>query len=187
MSEPQTITPFEIKPEIKAEIDQWVAKYPPEQKRSAVVSALLLVQEQNHGWLSEAAMQAVADYLELPAIMVYEVATFYDMYELKPIGKHKIGICTNVSCLLRGVEDVVDTLKTELGVGLGETTPDGLITLRETECLGACCHAPVCQVDDKTYHENLTPESMRQLIRDLKQKAHAAQQQSAQQESDDAV
>lgn len=158
---------FVISEKNKKEIDHWVSKYPPDQKRSAVVSALLCVQEQNAGWLSEEAMNAVAEYLELPPIMVYEVATFYDMYELKPIGRHKISICTNLSCQLRGSDEVVAHFKKRLGCGLGETSVDGQFSLREAECLAACEGAPMCQVDDQRYHLNLSPESIDALLAKL--------------------
>ena len=136
--------------EVTQEIDAWLKKFPHDQKRSAVVAALLKAQEVNGGWLSEDVMNAVALYLDWPAIAVYEVATFYDMFELKPIGQHKIGFCTNVSCALRGSGAVVAAAEQHLGIRLGETTEDGCFTVRETECLGACAHAPVCQVSDKS-------------------------------------
>lgn len=157
-------TTFIISETVLAEIDKWVQKYPPERKRSAVVPALLLVQEQNRGWLSVPVMDAVANYLDLAPIEVYEVATFYDMYELKPIGIHKINICTNLTCMLRGAEDLIATASKRLGIGLGETTENGLFTLRESECLAACQGAPMCQVDDKVYYENLTPALFEALI-----------------------
>ena len=157
-------SPFLIEESVKKEIDRWLTKYPPEQKRSAVVAALLSVQAQNGGWVSEAAMDAVADYLALPRIEVYEVATFYDMFELQPMGRHKISVCTNLPCMLRGSDDIVACLKKRLSIGLGETTQDGKFTLREAECLAACGGAPMCQIDDKEYHENLTPEKMLALI-----------------------
>jgi len=115
-----TVSLFVIDESIKKKIDHWLTKYPPEQKRSAVVPALLFVQEQNDNWLSESAMDAVAEYLGLSRIEVYEVASFYDMFELQPIGKHKIGICTNLSCMLRGSDEIVACLKERLGIGLGE-------------------------------------------------------------------
>ena len=153
--------------ESKTKIDQWIAKYPAEQKRSAVTAALLIAQEQNGGWLSEPLMNAVASYLELARIDVYEVATFYDMFELEPVGQHKIAVCTNVACMLRGSQELVDALKKRLGVNLGETTSDGRFYLREVECMGACVGAPMCQIDDKTYHENLTPDSLIALVDQL--------------------
>ncbi|MCH9770603.1 MAG: NADH-quinone oxidoreductase subunit NuoE [Gammaproteobacteria bacterium] len=166
-----TKTQFEISTENKAQIDRWLKKYPPEQKRSAVVEALLMVQEQNNGWLSEAAMQAVADYLCMPPIEVYEVATFYDMYELAPTGRHKIAVCTNVSCMLRGSDKIIHCIEKRLNIKMGETTQDGKFTLREVECLAACAGAPMCQIDNKAYHEHLTPEKMLELIDEIDQGA----------------
>ena len=162
-----TVSLFVINDDMKKKIDHWLTKYPPEQKRSAVVAALLYVQEQNGGWLSETAMDAVADYLDLPRIEVYESATFYDMFELKPIGKHKINICANLPCMLRGSDEIVNCLKERLGIGPGETTRDGRFTLRWSECLAACGGAPMCQIDDKEYHENLTPEKILALVDQL--------------------
>ena len=164
--------PFVISDSVKAEIDRWLEKYPPDQKRSAVVAAALLVQEQNNGWISEAAMKAVADYLEIPPVVVYEAVSFYDMYNTQPIGKNKIGVCTNVACLLRGSDKIVDCLKKRLGVGLGETTADGLFTLREMECMAACGGAPMCQVNDKEYHEKLTPEKVLAIVDQLEQESN---------------
>ena len=152
---------------VKKEIDHWVSKYPAEQKRSAIVAALMLVQEQNAGWLSEDAMNAVADYLKVPAIYVYELATFYDLFELKPVGKHKISVCTNIACQLMGAEEVLAHFKKRLGIEPGETTADGKITLRSVECLADCDHAPMCQVDDKKCHRRLTSESIDKLLEDL--------------------
>lgn len=160
---------FVISENNKKKIDHCLTKYPLGKKRSALVSALLFVQEQNGGWLSDAAMDAVADYLELPRIFVYEVATFYDLYELKPVGKHKIAICRNLSCTLRGADDIVAALQARLGIQMGETTPDGQFTLREVECLAACGGAPTCQINDREYHEDLTPEKMMCLIDQLVQ------------------
>jgi NADH-quinone oxidoreductase subunit E len=158
---------FVISDPVKQEIDRWCLKYPKEHKRSVVVPALLFVQKQNNGWLSDAAMEALATYLDLPPIMVYEVATFYDMYNLTPIGKHKISVCVNVSCFLSGSDAIVDCLKKRLGVGLNETTKDGLFTLRGVECMAACGGAPMCQIDDEAYHEHLTPEKMLALVDQL--------------------
>ena len=112
-------------------------------------------------------MNAVADYLKIPHIEAYEVATFYDMYNLKPIGKHKICVCTNISCMLRGSDKIIDYLKNRLKIDVNETTADGKFTLREVECLAACCGAPMCQIDDKKYHENLTPEKMGEILDEL--------------------
>lgn len=165
-------TTFELSNETKKAIDHWLTKYPKEQKRSALIPSLLIVQEQNQGWLSDAAMDAMAKYLDLAKIEVYEVATFYDMYELKPVGKHKINICTNISCMLRGADKIVDCAKEKLGINFGETTADGLFTLRESECLAACGGAPMCQIDDKKYHEHLTPEKFTSLIDKIAEDKH---------------
>lgn len=162
---------YHIPETIKAEIDHWVAKYPAEQKRSAIVAALMIVQKANGGYLTEANMNAIADYLEQPAIIVYELATFYDMLELKPIGKHKISVCTNLSCQLGGCSKIVARLKERLGIDLGETTADGQFTLREVECLAACSKAPVCQIDNEQYVENLTPEKVDEMIDALQKDA----------------
>lgn len=158
---------FVLSDSVKREIDHWLEKYLPDQKRSAVIPSLLFVQKQNNGWLSEAAMNALADYLNLPRMAVYEVATFYDLYNLKPIGTHKISICTNVACLLMGSDEIVSCLKKRLGIGLGETTADRKFTLREVECMAACGGAPMCQVNDQAYHERLTPEKMLAIIEGL--------------------
>ena len=137
-------------------IDHWISKYPSDQKQSAVMSALMTVQEQQ-GYLSPESMDAVAEYLNMPAIAVYEVASFYSMYALKPKGRHSVDVCTNVSCLLRDSASVVNHLEKKLGIKLGETTGDGRFTLKAVECLGACVNAPMMQID-KDYHELLTPE-----------------------------
>lgn len=150
----------------RVEIDRWIAKYPPEQKRSAVMAALRIVQDQNGGHLTTELMDAVAAYLEMPPVAVYEVATFYSMYELEPVGKHKICVCTNISCMLRGSDEVVAHLKERLGIGLGETTPDGRFTLKEVECLGACVEAPMFQIG-QTYYGNLTPEKIDEILEGL--------------------
>ncbi|AJC50272.1 NADH-quinone oxidoreductase subunit NuoE family protein [Coxiella endosymbiont of Amblyomma americanum] len=153
---------------INNEIDCWIAKYPSDQKRSAIVPVLLFLQKQNGGWLSEVLMNAASDYLQLPKIWIYEVVTFYDMFNLKPIGKHKIGICQNLSCFLRGSDIIASCIKKRLSIDFDETTPDGLFTLKSVECLAACGGAPVCQVNDREYHENLTPEKILLIIETLK-------------------
>ena len=139
-------------------IDEWIAKYPVDEKQSAVMEALMVVQSEN-GYLTSEAMDAVAEYLSMPAISVYEVATFYSMYELKPVGRHSVNVCTNISCLLRDSAAVVEHLEKKLDIKMGETTEDGRFTLRAVECLGACVNAPMMQVD-KDYHESLTPEKI---------------------------
>lgn len=148
---------------IRNEIDKWTAKYPPEQRQSAILPALLLVQDHNNGWLSRELIEAVADYLHMPAVAAYEVATFYSMYELGPVGRYKICVCTNVSCLLAGCENIVKHLEKKLGVGFNETTADGRFTLKEVECLGACANAPVFQLGHR-YYENLTPEKVDEIL-----------------------
>lgn len=157
-----------ISDSIKKEIDQWLKKFPTEQKQSGVLYALRLVQEQNGGWLTEALMDAVAEYLELPKIAVYEVATFYEMYDLKPVGKHKIAVCNNISCVLRGSQEIIDHLQKRFAVPMGEPTKDGLFTLKEAECLAACVRAPAMLVDDKHYHDNLTIEKVDEILEELK-------------------
>jgi NADH-quinone oxidoreductase subunit E len=152
--------------ESRSEIDAWIAKYPPEQKQSAVMGALRIVQEENGGYLTTELMDAVAEYLEMAPIAVYEVATFYSMYELKPVGKHKICVCTNVSCMLCGSDDIVAHLKQKLNIGFGETTADNKFTLKEVECLGACGGAPMMQIGNK-YYENLTSEKIDEILAKL--------------------
>jgi len=152
--------------ESRTAIDRWIAKYPPDQKQSAVMAALTIVQDANGGWLTTELMDAVADYLKMPAIAVYEVATFYSMYELKPVGRHKICVCTNVSCMLCGSDEMVKHLKNKLGIGFGETTPDNKFTLKEVECLGACVGAPMMQIG-REYHENLTPTKIDEILETL--------------------
>ena len=149
------------------EINVWIGKYPADRKKSAVMGALMVAQNNNNNYLSEELMNAVADYLEIPHIAAYEVASFYTMYNLKPVGKHVINICTNISCMLRGSEDIVKHCEKTLGIKLGETTADNLISLKEVECAGACAGAPMCEVDH-VYHENLTPEYMDEMINRFK-------------------
>ena len=143
-----------------------VAKYPPECKSSAVMAALRIAQEE-HGWLSVPLMDFISELLGMRPIQVYEVASFYSMYDLKPIGRHKISICTNISCMLCGSDAIVKHLELRLGIKLGETTPDKKITLKEVECLAACCGAPMFQVG-KTYYENLTPQKVDEILASLK-------------------
>lgn len=151
---------------VRQEIDLWVAKYPADQKQSAVMPALRIVQDDNGGWLTTELMDEIADYLAMPRIAVYEVATFYSMYEMKPVGKHKISVCTNISCLLCGSDKIVSHLESKLGITMGQTTADGRFTLKEVECLGACCGAPMFQIG-RNYYENLTTETVDQIIDSL--------------------
>lgn len=142
---------------IRAQIDREIAKYPPGWKQSACMAALRILQDANGGSLNQPLMDAVAAYLDMPAIAVYEVASFYSMYSLKPVGRHKLCVCTNISCMLNGAEKIVEHMEKSLGVKLGETTEDGRFTLKEVECLGACGGAPMMQIG-RQYYENLTPE-----------------------------
>ncbi|MBA2709137.1 MAG: NADH-quinone oxidoreductase subunit NuoE [Tatlockia sp.] len=144
------------------EIDHWINKYPAEERQSAVMAALRIVQEEL-GYLTPELMDAVANYLDMPPIAVYEVATFYSMYECKPIGRNLINVCTNISCKLCGSAEVVDHLQKKLNIKLGETTSDGRYTLRAVECLGACVNAPIMQIN-KEYYENLTNEKIDNLL-----------------------
>ena len=158
----------QLSPHVREEIDRWVAKFPPDRKRSAVISALHAAQHENKGFLTTDIMDAVAAYLGLAPIQVYEVATFYSMFEVKPVGRHHISVCTNISCMLRGSQEVVEHVEKKLGVKTGESTPDGRIYLkREEECLAACTGAPMMMVDH-VFHENLTPESIDKILDDLK-------------------
>jgi NADH-quinone oxidoreductase subunit E len=152
---------------VREEIDHWVAKFPPERGRSAVISALHAVQHENNGYLTTELMDAVAAYLGLAPIHVYEVATFYSMFETKPVGRHHVSVCTNISCMLRGSQEIVDRVEQKLGIKTGESTPDGRIYLkREEECLAACTGAPMLMVDH-VFHENLTPESVDKILDEL--------------------
>ena len=158
---------IELSEHVRDEIDHWVKKFPPDRKRSAVLAALRFTQEQNDGHLTTELMDAVAAYLELPPVQVYEVASFYSMYELHPCGRHHVSICTNISCMLRGGEEILHHCSKKLGIGHKQTTPDGIFSLEEVECLGACCGAPALQVN-YDYYENLTAEKIDALIDKLK-------------------
>jgi len=149
---------------VREEIEHWKARFPQGKQRSAVISALHAAQHENEGYLTAELMNAVADYLDLPTIQVYEVATFYSMFQTKPVGRHNVAICTNVSCMLRGADDIVDHVESKLGIKLGQSTEDGRIYLkREEECLAACCGAPMMMVNHK-YHENLTAEQVDEIL-----------------------
>jgi NADH-quinone oxidoreductase E subunit len=157
---------FAFTPENLAVAQSILARYPDGRQKSAVLPLLDLAQRQE-GWVSLAAMHAVAEMLDMPPIRVYEVATFYTMLKLKPVGAYHLQVCTNLPCMLRGSQDIIETCRAELGVGLGETTPDGQFTLSEAECLGACVNAPVMWIGDD-YYEDLDIESTKALIRALK-------------------
>lgn len=152
---------------IREKIDAWLLRYPPDERRSGVFEALRLVQEENGGSLTTELMTAVADYLGIPHIAVFEVATFYSMYHLEPVGRHVINVCTNISCMLKNSDAVVDHLNKRLGIKFNETTADGRYTLKEVECLGACIDAPVCHVGKK-YYEKLSPEKVDAMLEELK-------------------
>lgn len=159
-----------ISAEVRNKIDKWLEKYPPDQKRSGVLYALREVQEQNGGWLTIELMDAVADYLGLPKIAVYEVVSFYAMYEQEPIGRYKIGVCNSISCMLCGSEKIIEHLEKRLSIKVGETTADGLFTLKEAECLAACAGGPMLQINDRDYHEFLTVEKVDKIIDALARK-----------------
>jgi NADH-quinone oxidoreductase subunit E len=148
-------------------IDREVAKYPPEQKRSAVMAALVIAQDEK-GWLSTETMDEVAKVLDMPPVAVYEVATFYSMYNLQPTGRHKITLCTCLPCGLQGALAAADHLREKLGVDFNETTPDGRFTLKEGECMGACAMAPVLLVNNKKMHDYMSNEKLDKLIEELK-------------------
>ncbi len=152
----------------KSKIETWVLKYPPEQRQAGVLYALREVQAENGGYLTPPLMDAVAEFLHMPPIAVYEVASFYSMFELNPVGKFVISVCTNISCMLCGSEELIAHFKHKLGIGLGETTSDGLFTLKEVECLAACGGAPVLQVKGR-YCERMNPQKIDILVEELKQ------------------
>lgn|SRR5690554_1193255 len=148
-------------------IDLWLAKFPPERSRSAVIQGLFAAQQQNQGWLSDELIAAVARYIGIEPIGAYEVATFYSMLETRPVGRHNVALCTNISCWLNGAEDIVRYCEKKLGISLGESTPDGRIYLkREEECIAACCGAPAATVNGH-YHEKLTPEKIDAILDSL--------------------
>ena len=158
---------YRLSDELKAGIDKWVAKYPPRQKQSAVLSALTLAQEKEGGWLRAEVMDAVADYLEMPKIAVYEVASFYSMLHTAPVGRHIVAFCANISCMLRGSDALIAYTENKLGCKRGETTADGFITLKmEEECIAACTGAPAMTIDGH-YHENLTAQKIDALLDEL--------------------
>ncbi len=152
---------------VREEIDFWVKKFPEGRQRSAIIGALQAVQHENDGYLTPELMDAVADYLALPPIQVYEIATFYSMFETTPVGRHSISVCTNISCMLRGSDEIVEHLEKKFEIKTGESTADGKFYLkREEECLAACCGAPMMMVDHE-YYENLTPEKVDAVLEKL--------------------
>ena len=148
-------------------IDREIAKFPAEQKQSAVMAALVIAQDEK-GWLSTETMDQVAHYLGMPPIAVYEVASFYNMYDLEPVGRHKVTVCTNLPCALSGGADAAEHLKHRLGVGFNETTADGRVTLKQGECFGACGDAPVMLVNNKKMASFMTPEAIDKFLAELK-------------------
>ena len=161
--------PMVLSPEALLKIDKAVAKYPPERRQSALMAALTIAQDEK-GWLSTETLDFVAQYLGMPSIAVYEVASFYTMYDLKPVGRHKLTICTNLPCALQGAAAAAAHLKQRLGVGFNETTADGAFTLKEGECMGACGDAPVLLHNNKQMLSWMTPEKLDRLIDELKTK-----------------
>lgn len=151
----------------RSEIDAWLEKYPEDRRQSAVLAALREAQHQNDGFLTTELMDAVAAYLGISNIAVYEVASFYSMFETKPVGRHSISVCTNISCMLMGSDNVVDHIEKKLGIKTGESTPDGKFFIkREEECLAACCGGPMMMIDHK-YYEKLTPEKIDEILDEL--------------------
>ena len=149
------------------EIDRWLKKYPTDQKQSAVLAALRAVQHENKGYLTTELMDAVADYLEMEKISVYEVVSFYSMFETKPVGRHSISVCNNISCMLMGAENIVEHVEKRLGIKTGESTKDGKFYLKcEEECLAACCGGPMMMIDH-IYYENLTIDKVDEILESL--------------------
>jgi NADH-quinone oxidoreductase subunit E len=153
-------------PGIRAEIETWCAKYPAEWRQSAVIPALQILQDANGGWLAQRQLDDLALFLGMPPIAVYEVASFYSMFDLKPVGRHKVCVCNSISCLLRGSEQLIHHIEEKYGVGPGETTVDGRFTFKEVECLGACRDAPAVLIG-RRYHEKVSAETLDTLIDDL--------------------
>lgn len=152
--------------QIQAKIERELKKYPADQMQSAVMAALRFVQDEK-GWISGDDMADVAVYLGMPQMAVYEVATFYHMYNLKPMGKYTLTVCTNLSCQLMGSNETLDHLKNKLGIGLGEMTADGKFSLREAECMGACVEAPLLTVNNRRLCSRLTPAKIDQILSEL--------------------
>ena len=155
-----------ISNEAKKEIDFWVSKYPEGRESSAVMQALTIVQKENGGSLNSELINDVAEYLEMPAISVQEVATFYENYNHKPVGKHVLRFCHNISCMLNGSDELLSYLEDKLGVKTGEVSKDGLVSVKKVECLGACVGGPMCQIGDQ-YHEHLTKDKLDNILEDL--------------------
>ncbi|MET1254529.1 NADH-quinone oxidoreductase subunit NuoE [Aliikangiella maris] len=157
-----------VPPEAIAEVDHWISKYPAERKRPPIMAALKVVQQHNGNYLTDEMMQAVAEYLDVPHIAVYEVATFYTLFHLNKVGKHVISVCNNISCTLRGANQILQHLQNRLNIKVGETTEDGLYTIQTVECMAACGGAPMLEVN-KVYYENLTEEKVDQILSEIAQ------------------
>lgn len=156
-----------LSPHVREVIDHWIKKYPEGRKQSAVLAAMREVQHENQNHLTTELMDAVAEYLDMPPIAVYEVASFYSMLETKKVGHHSISVCTNISCMLNGSDTIMQYIEKKLGIKEGESTEDGRYHLKqEEECLAACCGAPMMMVDH-VYHENLTPEKVDEILEKL--------------------
>ena len=154
---------------VREEIDHWVAKFPAGRQRSAVISALHAAQHENGGFLTTELMTSVAEYLQLPPIQVFEVASFYSMFETKPVGRHSVSVCTNISCMLRGGYEILHHIEQRLGIKPGQTTPDGAFTLVEEECLAACANAPM-MICGNDYFLDLTPQKVDTILEDLRKR-----------------
>ena len=155
---------YELSTHVREEIESWKARFPKDRQRSAVISALHAVQHENKGHVTAEQMNAIAEYLEMPSIQVYEVATFYSMFQTRKVGRNEVAICNNVACMLRGADDLVEHVETKLGLKLGESSEDGKFFLkREEECIAACCGAPAMMVNHK-YYENLTVEMVDEIL-----------------------
>ncbi len=158
---------FEFNQENQKKVQEILAKYPAARKKSAVMPLLDLAQRQNDNYVSRGAIEEIARILEIPEIRVYEVASFYTMYNLKPVGKFLVQFCKTTPCMLRGIDELMKATKEKLGIDIEETTEDGLFTLKEVECLGACVNAPVIQINDD-YFEDLTKENFFEILDNLK-------------------
>jgi len=155
---------YELSVHVRQELDDWKTRFPADRQRSAVIRALHLVQHENQGYVTAEHMNAVAEYLDLPTIQVYEVGTFYSMFQTRKCGRNEVSICTNISCMLRGADDIVEHVESKLGIKLGESTEDGRIFLKkEEECIAACCGAPAMQVNHK-YYENLNVGTIDEIL-----------------------
>jgi len=158
---------YELSSDVIDEIENWKSKFPANKKRSVIISALHAVQHENRGFLTAEQMNAVAEYLDLPTIQIYEIATFYSMFQTKEVGRNEVAICTNISCMLRGADEIVNHVEDKLGIKIGESTKNGRVFLKqEEECIAACCGAPAMMVNHK-YYENLTKEQVDKILDDL--------------------